>query len=63
MIEVLERLAQNAEKLARAADRLEAAVRPLAAQLGDQQRARQAEELERPGEVVGVVVVNEDDEE
>ena len=63
MMEILERLAQNADRLARAAERLEAAVRPLAAQQSEQQRERQAEELERGGEVVGVVVVDEGDEE
>ena len=63
MMEILERLAQNAERLARAAERLEAAVRPLPAQQSEQQRERQAEELERGGEVVGVVVVDEGEEE
>jgi hypothetical protein len=63
MMEILERLAQNSERLAQAAERLEAAVRPLAAQQSEQQAERQAEELERRGKVVGVVVVDESDEE
>ncbi|MBV9499149.1 MAG: hypothetical protein JO138_07230 [Acidobacteriaceae bacterium] len=63
MMKILERLAQNAERLARAAERLETAVRPLAAQQSKQQPEPQGEELDRPGEIVGMVVVDEGDEE
>jgi hypothetical protein len=61
---ILERLAQSAERLAQAAERLaEAAVRTPGAQESGQNPAGQDEMLERPGEVVGVMVVDESDDE
>jgi hypothetical protein len=64
LLPILERLAQSAERLARAAERLaEAAVRAPRVQERGQHPAGQNEMLERPGEVVGVVVVDESDDE
>jgi hypothetical protein len=64
LLPILERLAQSAERLAQAAERLaEAAVRPPGAQESRQNPAGQDEMLERPGEVVGVMVVDESDDE
>jgi hypothetical protein len=61
---ILERLAQNTERLAQAAERLEAALRPLAAQQSEQPSLPPDEMPERPEEeVVGVVVIDEGDEE
>jgi hypothetical protein len=64
LLPILERLAQSAERLAQAAERLaEATVRPPGAQESGQNPAGQDEMLERPGEVVGVMVVDENGEE
>jgi hypothetical protein len=60
---ILERLAKNTERLARAAERLEAA-RPLAAKQSEQPPLLPDAAPETPGEeVVGVVVIDENDEE
>ena len=63
LLPILERLARSAERLAQAAERLaEAAVRPPGTQESGQNPAGQNEMLERPGEVVGVIVVDESDD-
>ena len=63
LLPIIERLARSAERLAQAAERLaEAAVRPREAQERGQDPAGQDEILERPGEVVGVMVVDESDD-
>jgi len=60
---ILERLAESAERLAQAAERLaEAAVRLPGAQESRRDPASQDEMLERPGEVVGVMVVDDSDD-
>ena len=60
LLPILERLAQSVERLAQAAERLaEAAVRPPGAEERGQNPAGQDETLERPGEVVGVMIVDE----
>jgi hypothetical protein len=57
MMAILARLAESAERLAQAAERLaQAAVRPAGPQGSEQ-------ELEGAGEVLGVMVVDESDEE
>ena len=62
LLPILERLAQSAERLARAAERLaEATGRSPSAQERGQDPAGQ-DELERPGEVVEVMVVDESDD-
>jgi hypothetical protein len=64
LLPILERLAQSAERLAQAAERLaESAVRAPGGQESGQNPAGQDETLERPREVVGVVVVDESDDE
>jgi hypothetical protein len=63
---ILERLAQSTEKLAEAADRLNDAAAVLLASVtaaGEQAPERQDEMSETPGEVLGVVVVDQDEEE
>ena len=62
LLPILERLAQSAERLAQAAERLaETAVRAPGSQEREQAPAGQ-DELERPGEVVGVMVVDESED-
>jgi hypothetical protein len=62
LLPILERLAQSVERLAQAAERLaEPAGRPLGAQESGHS-AGQDQMLERPGEVVGVMVVDESDD-
>jgi hypothetical protein len=64
LLPILERLAQSAERLAQAAERLaEAAVRSPGAQEGGKNLPGQNEMLERPGEVVGVMVVDDGEDE
>jgi hypothetical protein len=64
LLPIVERLAQSADRLAQAAERLaEVTVRLSAAQESELGPERQDEELERAGEVVGMVVVNEGEEE
>jgi hypothetical protein len=64
LLPILERLAHSAERLAEAAERLaEAAVRSSGAQDSGQNPASQKEMLERTGEVVGVMVVDESEDE
>src|SRR5947209_6255461 len=64
LLPILERIAQSAERLAQAAERLaRAAVRPPGVQEGGQNPAGQDARLERPGEVVAVMEVDESDEE
>lgn len=63
LLPILERLAQSAERLARAAERLaEATVQPRETQERGQDPAGHDEMPERSGEVVGVVVVDESDD-
>ena len=60
LLPILERLAQSAERLAQAAERLaETAVRVPGTR---EQDPTGHDELERPGEVVGVMVVDESDD-
>jgi hypothetical protein len=64
LIAIVARLDIIADKLTVATERLvEAAVRLSAAQETEPEAERQNQELEPPGEVVGVVVVDEGDEE
>lgn len=64
LIQVVAQLAMSAEKLAQAAERLiEAAVRLSGARESTQEPEAQDEILERAEEVVGVMVVDEGDEE
>jgi hypothetical protein len=64
LLPILDRLAESVERLAQAVERLaETAVRPLGAQESGQNPAGQDEMLERPGEMVGVMVVDESDDE
>jgi hypothetical protein len=64
LLPILERLAHSAERLAQAAERLaQAAVRPSGVREGGQNPGGQDETLERPGEVVAVMKIDESDEE
>ena len=60
LLPIIERLAHSAERLAQAAERLaDATVRPREAQ---ERGPAVQDELERPGEIVGVMVVDESDD-
>jgi hypothetical protein len=66
LLPVLDRLAQSTEMLAEAADRLNEAAAVLLASVtaaGERAPERQDELSEGPGEVVGVMVVDEGEEE
>jgi hypothetical protein len=66
LLPILDRLAQSTERLAEAADRLNEAAAVLLASVtaaGEQGPRRQDEMSETPGEVVGVMVVDESEEE